>query len=242
LRLWLLGLQFKQHSSFAVEQLTTTRRSAGFGRLTDQPEDIQGDKMVLVIVKKQTIAKSQTTTVKFKRAAMIACISMIYGSVSAFAEDAPPTDCDTYAASNLDPQKKGAGVTFDEVDPAKAIPACLDALSQYPNTPRFQFQLGRPYQRSGDDQQAVTWTRKAAEQGFALAERNLGVSYVKGRGVPKDAVQAVAWFRKAAEQGVGLAEVDLGISYEDGNGDPRMMYKLRIGTAKLPKREKLRRN
>ena len=49
--------------------------------------------------------------------------------------------------------------------------------------------------------QAVTWYRKAAEQGDADAQFNLGVMYAKGVGVPKDASQAVTWFRKAAEQG-----------------------------------------
>jgi TPR repeat protein len=146
------------------------------------------------------------------------CLSLMFGNIAVLAEDAPATDCDTYAESNLDPQRKGAGVPLDKVDFGKAIPACLDALSQLPNAPRFQYQLGRAYQQSGDNQQASAWYRKAAEQGFALAENNLGIMYLKGLGVPKDDAQALSWIRKAAEQGVDVAQNTLGISYEDGNG------------------------
>ncbi|MBQ9771958.1 MAG: sel1 repeat family protein, partial [Lentisphaeria bacterium] len=50
------------------------------------------------------------------------------------------------------------------------------------------------------------WYRKAAEQGNALAQYNLGVCYENGEGVQKDLVQAVFWFRKAADQGYAQAQ------------------------------------
>ena len=52
-----------------------------------------------------------------------------------------------------------------------------------------------------DDAQAVAWYRKAADQGDANAQNNLGVMYENGRGVAKDDAQAVAWYRKAAGRG-----------------------------------------
>ena len=52
-----------------------------------------------------------------------------------------------------------------------------------------------------DDAQAVAWYRKAADQGLAHAQDNLGRMYANGRGVAKDDAQAVAWYRKAADQG-----------------------------------------
>ena len=64
-----------------------------------------------------------------------------------------------------------------------------------------------------DDQQAVAWYRKAANQGLAVAQNNLGVMYMKGQGVPRDAQQAVAWFRKAAEQGLASARINLDAMY-----------------------------
>ena len=52
-----------------------------------------------------------------------------------------------------------------------------------------------------DDAQAVQWYRKAAEQGIAKAQFNLGFMYNNGQGVRQDYMQAVHWYRKAAEQG-----------------------------------------
>jgi TPR repeat protein len=57
-----------------------------------------------------------------------------------------------------------------------------------------------------DYAQAVAWHRKAAEQGFALAQTSLAIFYYNGQGVTKDYAQAVAWFRKAAEQGESNAK------------------------------------
>ncbi|WP_439830288.1 tetratricopeptide repeat protein, partial [Aeromonas veronii] len=61
-----------------------------------------------------------------------------------------------------------------------------------------------------DDAQALAWYRKAAEQGHAKAQYNLGVMYGNGQGVPQDDAQAVVWFRKAAEQGLAEAQYELG--------------------------------
>ncbi len=43
--------------------------------------------------------------------------------------------------------------------------------------------------------------RKAAEQGHAEAQYNLGGFYVFGDGVKQDYAEAVKWYRKAAAQG-----------------------------------------
>ncbi|WP_143521042.1 SEL1-like repeat protein [Pseudomonas rhodesiae] len=40
-----------------------------------------------------------------------------------------------------------------------------------------------------DAKQAVAWFGKAAEQGNAEAQRNLGLSYADGKGVAQDAQQ-----------------------------------------------------
>ena len=66
-----------------------------------------------------------------------------------------------------------------------------------------QFDLGTMYE---DDQQAVLWYRKAAEQGHAVAQYHLGTMYDRGEGVDEDYQQAVLWYRKAAEQGVPRAQ------------------------------------
>ena len=52
-----------------------------------------------------------------------------------------------------------------------------------------------------DDQQAVVWYRKAADQGHALEQYLLGNMYDNGRGVPKDEQSAYFWWLLASAQG-----------------------------------------
>jgi TPR repeat protein len=52
-----------------------------------------------------------------------------------------------------------------------------------------------------DQAEAVRWFLRAAEQGLAEAQNNLGWVYANGFGVPKDKAEAARWYRKAAEQG-----------------------------------------
>ena len=72
-----------------------------------------------------------------------------------------------------------------------------------------------------DDAEAVRWWRRAAEQGHATAQYNLGVMYANGRGVPQDDAEAVRWYRLAADQGEALAQSNLGVMYANGRGVPQ---------------------
>ena len=65
---------------------------------------------------------------------------------------------------------------------------------------------------------AAKWYRKAAEQGDADAQFNLGVMYRKGKGVTQDDAEAVKWYRKSAEQGDASAQYNLGLMYAEGTG------------------------
>ena len=53
---------------------------------------------------------------------------------------------------------------------------------------------------------SVTDIRKAAEQGNADAQFNLGLMYFEGEEVSQDDAEAVEWWRKAAEQGLAAAQ------------------------------------
>ncbi|MBI4382402.1 MAG: sel1 repeat family protein, partial [Nitrospinae bacterium] len=81
----------------------------------------------------------------------------------------------------------------------------------------YHKEMGTPQ----DDALAVTWYRKAAEQGHVGAQNNLGDMYLGGRGVPQDNTQGVALIRKAAEQGYAAAQRHLGTLYEGGSIIPR---------------------
>lgn len=72
--------------------------------------------------------------------------------------------------------------------------------------------------RTAARMEAFEQAKKAAEQGDALAQYNLGLHYVDGRGVAKDDAEAVKWYRKAAEQGNASGQFELGYMYESGRG------------------------
>jgi hypothetical protein len=57
-----------------------------------------------------------------------------------------------------------------------------------------------------DNAEAVNWYSKAAEQGNANAQYNLGLMYNSGEGIPQNDAEAVNWWRKAAEQGLEAAK------------------------------------
>jgi len=69
-----------------------------------------------------------------------------------------------------------------------------------------------------DHAEAVRWNRKAAEQGHAGAQCNLGVMYAYGQGVKQGHAEAVRWYRKAAEQGDAGGQFNLGVVYDNGQG------------------------
>ena len=69
--------------------------------------------------------------------------------------------------------------------------------------------------------QAMQWFRKAAGQGNATAQFNLGVMYANGRGVPQDYVEALIWYRLAADHGDAAAQNNLGEMYKKGQGVPQ---------------------
>ena len=51
-----------------------------------------------------------------------------------------------------------------------------------------------------DYSKARAWYEKAAAQGNAIAQYNLGNFYNDGRGVPQDFAKAREWYEKAAAQ------------------------------------------
>jgi TPR repeat protein len=72
-----------------------------------------------------------------------------------------------------------------------------------------------------DYAQAFGWWHKAAVQGFAAAQFNLGALYDGGQGVQQSHVEAAKWYRKAADRGHGGAQLNLSVSYFNGKGVPK---------------------
>lgn len=101
-----------------------------------------------------------------------------------------------------------------------------------------QFKLGRMYDSGNyseddypDDEwgeqempyliKAVTWFRRAAEQGHAEAQYIMGVRYSTGERVKRSNRQALVWLTKAAEQGDAKAQGELSAAYLSGIGGPQ---------------------
>ena len=68
---------------------------------------------------------------------------------------------------------------------------------------------------------AVSWFRRAADQGNADAQFNLGSMYATGQGVRRDQKAAVRWYRMAADQGRANAQFNLALIYDNGEGVAR---------------------
>ena len=75
--------------------------------------------------------------------------------------------------------------------------------------------------RFQDPTQAIKWYRKAAEQGDADAQSELGRCYFYGIGTRRDYKKAVYWCRKAAKAGKADAQYALAYCYEHGDGVAR---------------------
>lgn len=67
-------------------------------------------------------------------------------------------------------------------------------------------------------EEAVSWFRRAADNGNTEAMNWLGDCYILGNGVTKSEMEAVSWFRWAADKGNAGAMRRLGICYRNGWG------------------------
>ncbi len=76
-------------------------------------------------------------------------------------------------------------------------------------------QDGRDALARGDYATAFAKCMKAAEAGHAGAQRDLGLLYFKGAGVPQDDVQAHKWFNIAAATTTSKEGRNNAVSYRD---------------------------
>jgi TPR repeat protein len=65
---------------------------------------------------------------------------------------------------------------------------------------------------------SATFFRRAAIQGLASAQRNLGFMYLNGHGVTRNDNEAFRFFQLAAQQRDAQAEFFLGVMHEEGRG------------------------
>ena len=97
---------------------------------------------------------------------------------------------------------------------------------------KAEFDLGQCYASSHgvpqDQSEAARWFRKAAEQGFVVAQERFANVLLYGYGVTQSTPEALAWFQKAAEHGDVESADMLGQVYE--NGGPLAVIRRPDGT------------
>ncbi len=118
-------------------------------------------------------------------------------------------DCDTFAAHPDDPNRWASGVSDEEIIPGPAVKFCTDAVASHPETPRFQFQLGRALwaaQRFADGNAIFMALQETHE--YAPAYAYLGSAFALGLGgVEVDNEMALQLYEVAAAGGFVPAEV-----------------------------------
>ena len=95
-----------------------------------------------------------------------------------------------------------------------AVPGRFSRLNRASSSQELDNSGYRWKSSSGDDSESVRWYRRAAEQGHASAQLNLGTQYVLGEGVPRDIEEGEKWYMRAADQGLADAQIALGLLYE----------------------------
>jgi len=93
-----------------------------------------------------------------------------------------------------------------------------DALSELFLAAVYQDQAWEKLGISKDLDESAYWFTKAANQGLAAAQRELGMMYKKGEGVKQDYATALRWLKLAADQGDSSAEFELAVMHLAGEG------------------------
>ena len=100
---------------------------------------------------------------------------------------------------------------------AAALEAWLPLAHQ--GNPELQSNVATSYVFLGNDEEALKWWHRAAEQGHAHAEYSIGTRILNGdAGLPQDSKKAAIWLQRAAEKGHKSAQYNLGLMYFTGNG------------------------
>lgn len=82
------------------------------------------------------------------------------------------------------------------------------------------YQQGMTQYKQGNLVEAVYHFNKAANQGYADAQNQLGLCFLNGQGVPQDSKRAVHWFYESAERNNAEGQFNLGTRFYRGEGVP----------------------
>lgn len=126
--------------------------------------------------------------------------------------------CDREAGEPLDLQGVGAGKLPNEIDATAAIPACQEAVKQFPTVARYKYELGRAKLAAKDVPGATEQFNAAAEAGHVRAFYELGYLAQRGLGRSLDLAEANRLFKVGADQGDPYAMLSFGRNLAQGRG------------------------
>ena len=109
--------------------------------------------------------------------------------------------CTKYQMVNL-----STSTILEEISSKKAATSdmvfskVVSQISEDGESPEEMCNIGNKYYKEGKYREAAYWYEKAANQGNAPAQYNLGVCYENGRGVKKDLKKAKFWIEKSGNK------------------------------------------
>ncbi|NKK77495.1 caspase family protein [Rhizobium leguminosarum] len=144
--------------------------------------------------------------------------------------------CDSAAAAPLDLQGVTAGKLPNEIDPSVAVPACTEAIKDYPEVARFVYQLGRAQLANREAKTAFATIKKAMDAGHVRAIDQLSSLYIVGASVPANPAKANEIVQAGAKKNDPYALYTYGKSLFYGRGvksDTQQGLKLMLQSADL---------
>lgn len=129
----------------------------------------------------------------------------------------------------LTPCAWGQNAQIDKPAPLESNQLSYIAQMAEVGHPEAQMKLGFAFATGAgglpiDHEKSIYWSKKAAEQGNAKAQFNLGLSYAKGEGVPQDMYKALHWYEKAAAQGQPNAIENVKVLQHLKNSEPTAQF------------------
>ncbi len=134
------------------------------------------------------------------------------------AAPAPGTLCDQLAGNPDDPDVPAPatgskGISWTDIDPEKAEPACRQAIAENPGERRYVADLARAVWKRGNAMQAFALFKQAADKGSAIAVNAMGLMYEGGEGVARDYAKALELYQLAGDRGLVLSWANIAALY-----------------------------
>jgi TPR repeat protein len=132
---------------------------------------------------------------------------------------------DTASTETIPAEKSTATTAPDPDSTATSAPPPKDSAQPSPASPPKPPSSSEPQSPSD----AIANLQRDALNGNAMAQHDLALAYVNGRGVPQNYEIAAGWFEKAANAGLERAQFNLAVLYENALGvsqDPKRAFEL----------------